>query len=316
MNVLVVDDNREMRNRIVADLEQSGLFCQIQQAKDGIDGYKKVSAMCPELILCDVEMPRMDGFKFLGMIRSNPQTNHIPVVMLTGIDNRSARLRGLAEGAKDFLQIPYDPDELIARIKLHLKAKQFEDELRKRNKELELLSSKDPLTGAFNRRYLNQALSSELMRAKRSGGALSLIMLDIDHFKMINDTYGHPAGDLVLQQVTVQLDQGLREYDVLIRYGGEEFLAILPDAELQEAELIAERLRQKILLLSLSGELAQTKITASFGVTSTSLNRPKTAEELLAQVDSALYQAKQQGRNQVVACLSGQLQPGMPQEIK
>lgn len=302
---LVLDDNRNTRRRIISDLKKSGLFHQITEAVDGLDGFKRVSENLPDLILCDIEMPRIDGLRFLQMVRSKEETRDIPVLILTGCTERSLRLKGLSEGANDFLLIPYDPEELIARVKLHLKSKQLEKNLKKRNMELELLTHKDPLTGAFNRRYLSMSLDSEIMRHARTGKALSLLMLDIDHFKGINDTYGHHAGDLVLQRVTKRLTEGLREYDLLARYGGEEFVVVLPETSPTEAETVAQRLLQGIRRLTFSDTLAGTAVTVSIGVTSHNGDPVINAEEILSRADTALYRAKQSGRNRVVISETG-----------
>lgn len=297
--ILVLDDNKNTRRKIISDLERSGLFQQILEADDGLDGFKQASTSQPDLILCDVEMPRIDGLRFLYMVRSKEEIKDIPILILTGCTERSLRIKGLSEGANDFIQIPYDPDELIARVKLHLKINQQEKDLKKRNTELELLSHKDPLTGVFNRRYMSMSLDSEIMRHARSGKDLSILMLDIDHFKKINDTYGHHAGDMVLQQVTKRLAEGLREYDLLARYGGEEFVIILPDTTLPEAKMVAQRLLKSIYKLTFPETLSGTAVTVSIGVTSHG-GGTTTTEALVAQADTALYRAKQSGRNRVV----------------
>jgi len=301
MSILVIDDNGETRGRIVRDLAGSGLFRDIHEAKNGLDGFRKVTELCPELILCDVEMPQMDGLKFLGMLNSKPETEAIPVLMLTCRDDRTVKLKVLAEGARDFIKIPYHPAELIARVSLHLKAKRLEDTLKSRNKELNMLSNKDHLTGAYNRRYLSHALDTELMRASRTGGVVSLLMLDIDHFKAINDNFGHYVGDQVLQQVTAGIGGALRDYDLLVRYGGEEFVAVLPGAKLSEATMVAQRLRQRIRKLTFAGMLTETVVTTSVGVACFPGADIRNAEALLAHADAALYQAKHCGRDQVVA---------------
>ena len=303
--VLVLDDNKNTRRKIVSDLERSGLFQQILEADDGLDGFKQTSERHPDLILCDVEMPRIDGLRFLSMVRSKEELKDIPILILTGCTAKSLRIRGLSEGANDFIQIPYDQDELIARVKLHLKINQQEKSLRKRNMELELLTHKDPLTGAFNRRYLNMSLDSELMRHARTGEELSILMLDIDHFKKINDTYGHHAGDLVLQQVTRRLTEGLREYDLLTRYGGEEFVIVLPMTRQSEAQMVAQRLLQSIRKLTFPDTLSGTTVTVSIGVTSHSGAKNVSSEELVSRADIALYRAKQSGRNRVISYDTG-----------
>lgn len=295
---LVLDDNRNTRRKIVSDLEESGLFNQIFEAADGLDGLHKVSIMLPDLILCDVEMPRLDGLKFLAAIRAKPETEHIPVLMLTSSSDRGVKLKGLTDGARDFIHIPYDPQELAARAKLHLNTKLREEILRKKNHELELLSNKDTLTGAFNRRYLNHILSVELLRAARTNGLISVLMLDIDHFKQINDTFGHQAGDHVLKRMTEEITASLRDYDLFFRYGGEEFVAMLPDTSLREARNVAQRICQRVHSLSFSDALANLRVTISIGVAAFPGMDVGTAEELLDYADQALYRAKTNGRDQ------------------
>lgn len=295
---LVLDDNRNTRRKIVSDLEESGLFNQIFEAADGLDGLHKVSIMLPDLILCDVEMPRLDGLKFLAAIRAKPETEHIPVLMLTSSSDRGVKLKGFTDGAHDFIHIPYDPQELAARAKLHLNTKLREEILRKKNHELELLSNKDTLTGAFNRRYLNHILSVELLRAARTNGLISVLMLDIDHFKQINDTFGHQAGDHVLKRMTEEITASLRDYDLFFRYGGEEFVAMLPDTSLREARNVAQRICQRVHSLSFSDALANLRVTISIGVAAFPGMDVGTAEELLDYADQALYRAKTNGRDQ------------------
>lgn len=296
---LVLDDNGGTRRQIVSDLEQSGLFNQIFEAADGLDGLHKVALTLPDIILCDVEMPRLDGLKFLAAIRSKPETEHIPVLMLTSSLDRGVKLKGLTDGARDFILIPYDPQELAARARLHLNAKRREEELRKQNQELELLSNKDTLTGTFNRRYLNHILNVELMRAARTDGLLSVLMIDIDYFKQINDTFGHQSGDHVLKRMTAEIADSLRDYDLLFRYGGEEFVVLLPDTSHREARNVAQRLCQKVHSIRFSDALANLRLTVSIGVAEFPGMDIGTAEELLEHADQALYQAKENGRNQI-----------------
>ncbi|SJZ56533.1 diguanylate cyclase (GGDEF) domain-containing protein [Trichlorobacter thiogenes] len=297
---LVLDDNGGTRRQIVSDLEQSGLFNQIFEAADGLDGLHKVALTLPDIILCDVEMPRLDGLKFLAAIRSKPETEHIPVLMLTSSLDRGVKLKGLTDGARDFILIPYDPQELAARARLHLNAKRREEELRKQNQELELLSNKDTLTGAFNRRYLNHILTVELLRAARTDSLVSVLMIDIDHFKQINDTFGHQSGDHVLKRMTAEIAACLRDYDLLFRYGGEEFVVLLPDTSLLEARNVAQRLCQKVHSIRFSDALVNLHLTVSIGVAEFPGMNIGTAEELLEHADQALYQAKENGRNQVI----------------
>jgi len=299
-SVLIIDDSEAVRDKIIKTLEPLDLFARFYQAEDGLEGFKKLLASPVDIILCDLEMPRMDGFKFLGMLKTRPEVSDTPVIILTGNEDRELKIKGLDQGACDFLTKPFDPEELVARMKVHLKIKHLQDDLKRTNELLLELSNTDHLTGLFNRRFLIEALDKELQRARRKDGMLSLIMIDLDHFKRINDSYGHMQGDVVLQKVALQLQKELRNYDVAARYGGEEFVAILPDTGLKEAYMVADRIRLSIQGMHLAGPMAVERITASLGVAVYPSPHYEDIDGLLRSADEALYQAKERGRNQVV----------------
>lgn len=265
-SILIIDDSEVIRTRIIDTLEPFNLFARYYEAEDGLDGFKKLLTSQVDLVLCDLEMPRIDGFKFLTMMKARPEFQDIPVLILTGMDDRELKVKGLGQGASDYITKPFDPEELVARVKVHLKIKHLQDDLKRSNELLLELSNTDHLTGLFNRRYLMEAMDKELQRAERKNGCLSLILLDIDYFKGVNDTYGHIQGDVVLQKVSQQLQKELRSYDIAARYGGEEFIAVLPDASLKEAAFVAERIRYAIEQLRFSGDISGISLTASLGV--------------------------------------------------
>lgn len=265
-SILIIDDSEVIRTRIIDTLEPFNLFARYYEAEDGLDGFKKLLTSQVDLVLCDLEMPRIDGFKFLTMMKARPEFQDIPVLILTGMDDRELKVKGLGQGASDYITKPFDPEELVARVKVHLKIKHLQDDLKRSNELLLELSNTDHLTGLFNRRYLMEAMDKELQRAERKNGCLSLILLDIDYFKGVNDTYGHIQGDVVLQKVSQQLQKELRSYDIAARYGGEEFIAVLPDASLKEAAFVAERIRYAIEQLRFSGDISGISMTASLGV--------------------------------------------------
>ena len=298
-SVLIIDDSDAVRERIIKTLESFNLFSRYYEAEDGLEGFKKLLASPVDIILCDLEMPRIDGFKFLGMMKSRPDLQDTPVIMLTGREDRELKIKGLEQGASDYITKPFDAEELVARVKVHLKIKNLQDDLKRTNELLLELSNTDHLTGLFNRRYLMDALAKEVQRSMRKGGNLSLIILDIDHFKMVNDQYGHLQGDLVLQKVAQLLQKELRNYDIAARYGGEEFVAVLPDAALEEAVFVANRMRTSVQSTKFSGELAQTSLTISLGVAQFSKEVCKTEDEFIKLADDALYRAKANGRNRV-----------------
>lgn len=306
-SVLIIDDSEAVREKIIRTLEPLDLFARFYQAEDGLEGFKKLLASPVDIVLCDLEMPRMDGFKFLGMLKSRPEVADTPVIILTGNEDRELKIRGLEQGACDFLTKPFDAEELVARMKVHLKIKHLQDDLKRTNELLLELSNTDHLTGLFNRRYLIEALDRELQRAQRRDGTVSLIMLDLDHLKRINDTYGHMQGDMVLQNTALQIKKELRCYDVAARYGGEEFVAILPDTSLKEAFMVADRIRLAIQGMRLAGSMAGERVTASLGVAGFPSPHYEEIDGLLRAADEALYQAKERGRNQVVVSDPGSI---------
>jgi two-component system cell cycle response regulator len=300
-SVLIIDDSDAVRERIIKTLESFDLFSRYYEAEDGLEGFKKLLSSPVDIILCDLEMPRIDGFKFLSMMKSRPDLQDTPVIMLTGREDRELKIKGLEQGASDYITKPFDVEELVARVKVHLKIKNLQDDLRRTNELLLELSNTDHLTGLFNRRYLMDALGKEVQRSLRKGGNLSLIILDIDHFKQVNDQYGHLQGDIVLQKVALLLQKELRAYDTAARYGGEEFIAVLPDASLEEAVFVANRVRTSVQANRFSGELSRLSLTISLGVAMFSKTDCTTVDCFIKQADDALYRAKANGRNRVEA---------------
>lgn len=298
-SVLIIDDSVTVREQIIRTLESFSLFTRYYEAEDGLEGFKKLLSSPVDIILCDLEMPRIDGFKFLSMLKSRPDLQDIPVLILTGMGDRERKIKGLEQGASDYITKPFDPEELVARVKVHLKIKKLQDELKRSNELLLELSNTDHLTGLFNRRYMMEALDKEVQRTVRKGGNLSLIMLDIDHFKLVNDSFGHLQGDVVLQKVALLLQKELRSYDCAARYGGEEFVAILPDSSLKEAVFVADRIRLSVQNTKFNGPLAQLNLSVSLGVSWFSTGQTTTVDGFIKQADDALYRAKSNGRNRV-----------------
>ena len=298
-SVLIIDDSDAVRERIITILESFNLFERYYEAENGLEGFKKLLSSPVDIILCDLEMPRIDGFKFLSMLKSRPDLQDTPVIILTGRDDRDLKIKGLEQGASDYITKPFDAEELVARVRVHLKIKNLQDDLRQTNELLRELSNTDHLTGLFNRRYLMEALAKEVQRNLRKGGDLSLIILDIDHFKQVNDTYGHQQGDSVLQKVALLLKKELRAYDTAARYGGEEFIAVLPDTTLEEAGCVADRVRSSIHASRFGGALSPLSLTVSIGVAKFSSPGCTTVDSFIKLADDALYRAKVNGRNRV-----------------
>jgi diguanylate cyclase (GGDEF)-like protein len=300
-NILIIDDSEKVREQIVQTLESVSLFDRYFQARDGIEGFKMlIERPETDLVLCDLEMPRMDGFKFIAMARSREELRNIPIIMLTAREARDLKIKGLEQGASDYVTKPFDPGELIARVRVQLKIKLLQDDLKKSNELLKELSNTDPLTQLFNRRYMMEVLEKEIHRTARKGSPISLILMDIDHFKKVNDAYGHQHGDAVLVNVAGLIRQHLRSYDVAARYGGEEFVVILPETPLDESMVVAERIRQGIQQVAFTGKLQQLKITISMGVAVYPAPGVDTIDDIIRVADEALYRAKAEGRNRII----------------
>jgi diguanylate cyclase (GGDEF)-like protein len=300
-SVLVIDDSKQLRTQILQILQRVSLFDHYLQATDGIEAFKLVLNSPVDLILCDLEMPRMDGFKFMAMLQTREELKNIPVIMLTGREDRDLKIRGLEEGACDYVTKPFDAGELVARVKVQLKIKGLQDALKQSNELLKQLSNTDPLTHLYNRRYLMEALDREYQRAVRKQSFLSLIILDIDHFKKVNDNYGHQEGDTVLAAVATLVKGMVRSYDVAARYGGEEFVVLLSETALPQAVTFAERCRCAVQEIAFAGKMSGLTITVSLGVATYPSARVDCVDSLFRQADEALYRAKQGGRNRVEA---------------
>ncbi len=298
-SVLIIDDSDAVREKIIKTLESFDLFARYYEAEDGLDGFKKLLSSPVDIVLCDLEMPRIDGFKFLSMMKSRADLQDVPVIILTGMNDRELKIKGLEQGASDYITKPFDPEELVARVRIHLKVKNLQDDLKRSNELLLELSNTDHLTGLFNRRYLMDVLDKEVQRSTRKGGNLSLIIIDIDHFKKVNDSYGHLQGDIVLQKVAVLLQKELRSYDIAARYGGEEFIAVLPDATIKEAAFVADRVRLAVQTAKFSGALSKLSLTISLGVALFAPPACSSVDTFINCADDALYRAKSLGRNRV-----------------
>jgi len=298
-SVLIIDDDPRVRNEVKQILNQVNFFDIYYEANDGIEGFKILLNKDVDLILSDVMMPGMDGFKFLSMKRARPEFNDIPVIMLTGAEDVKLKIKGLEQGASDYITKPFDPGELLARVKIHYNIKRLQEELKATNRRLEELSNTDGLTKLYNRRYFMELMELEFQRAHRYQSKFGYVMMDIDHFKEFNDNYGHLLGDRILYEIAQILQENLRVNDVVGRYGGEEFALFMPETDLKGALVVAERYRKRVEDFVLVGEGKKFKVTISLGVACYPHPGINSVDDLIRLADNALYKAKRNGRNRV-----------------
>jgi two-component system, cell cycle response regulator len=294
--VLIVDDSLVVRSVVRGWLEEQGHV--VTEVEDGASAIERCLAAPPDVVLLDIEMPGLSGHDVLTRLKSEPVVRDIPVVFLTNHASMEEVLQGLGGGAHDYLRKPFEPAELVARVGAAVRVKKLQDELRRRNDELDQISRTDALTGLFNRRHLEEQLRSHAASSRRHDHELGLILLDVDHFKAVNDTYGHPAGDDVLCELARRITGELRAEDVAGRWGGEEFLVILPGTDLAGTMKGGERIRSAVAAgpFHLTGRTVT--VTVSGGCSSKLGAGP---EDLVRAADTGLYEAKAAGRNRILA---------------
>lgn len=299
--ILIIDDSSAARAELRRALDEAGRYERVLEARDGIEGLRMLLAEPFDAVICDLEMPGLDGEKLLAAQRGRTGGGDLPFLFLTAQRDPERMARLLRGGACDIVQKPFHAAELLARLDLHLRLRRLQAELREKNATLARLSTTDAVTGLHNRRYVAEFLSLEVLRAVRYRTPLSVMLLDIDHFKQVNDARGHRIGDAVLQVVADTLRGGLRATDLAGRYGGEEFLVVLPQTGLAGAGMLAERVRGAIEATAIEvGTPAPLSVTVSIGVAELG-HAARSAEELVEHADSALYAAKDAGRNRVAA---------------
>jgi len=296
---LVVDDSPAMLRATVAVLELTGLFGGVLTADDGFSAMAVLRRQPVDIVLCDMHMRGCDGLRFLALKGAEPALVDIPVIMRTGDEGIDAMVQAFDLGAQDYIAKTAPIAELNARLSVHLKLKRVTDELRAQRARLEQLTRQDQLTGLANRRGLDEVLLREVSRSNRYARPMSIVMVDLDRFKDLNDRYGHLAGDHVLQQAAAVIRRSVRTQDLVARYGGEEIAILMPETPMEQAALVAERLRATLAGATFFWRDQELRVTASFGVVGTPSMPAHEPEELLRLADRALYRAKAQGRNRV-----------------
>lgn len=316
VRVLLVDDQLiivEAVRRMLAEQED----IEFHFTTDAREAISCANELQPTVILQDLVMPEVDGFELIRRFRNEEMLAHVPIIVLSAREDPKLKAHGFAVGANDYLVKLPDKLELLARVRHHSNAhihrlqrdqafrflRESQQKLAAANVELQKLAALDPLTGIANRRRFDETLVLEWQRGQRDKTPLSLLMVDVDHFKHYNDTYGHPAGDLALKKVAAVLTENLkRPADLVTRYGGEEFAIILPETDSAGAMSVAKDCLRHLENLGIENTKAAPHglLTMSIGVHTVVPHKPATWQELVAAADRALYAAKAEGRNRVI----------------
>ncbi len=306
LDVLVVEDDPSTREALEIAIQALGHTCRV--AADGDEAWRMLEAAHADVVISDWELPGLNGAELCRRIRSIEDGGYTYFILMTGFHDRAHLLEGMAAGADDYQKKPVDLDELEARlvsaarvVALHRRLAEREHELRRDSSQLWAASRTDRLTGVGNRLRMEEELSAAHSRAQRYGHRYSLAIVDVDHFKEFNDGFGHLAGDEALKQVAAALRDAIRSGDAIFRYGGEEFVVLLPEQPLADARSAAERMRADVEAYAIRRPEKGRTLTVSAGVAELDPTRDAGVEDWLARADQALYFAKGAGRNRVEA---------------
>ena len=298
MKVLIVDDTPANIDILARFLKQNGLDLSV--APDAEIALKVIAKNKPDLILLDVMMPGIDGYQLCEKLKSDDLTKGIPIIFITAKSEVEDLVKGFDVGGVDYIIKPFQQKEVVARVKNQLTTVKLIHEKNKLIEELDSISRIDPLTGVSNRRDMMEVLENEQFRYERYEKVFCLLMFDIDFFKKVNDQYGHDMGDFVLKKVSAVLKKKCRKVDFLARWGGEEFLIVLPETSLAGGERAAESMRKAIESEKIKFNDHEISVTMSIGVACQNEKEMK-LEELLKVADERLYKAKDSGRNRVIS---------------
>ena len=300
--ILVVDDDIVSRTVVQKYLTKAGF--EVLCANNGKEAMAIFNQQFCPIVVTDWMMPEVTGPQLCRMIRETKTDGYVYIILITSRDSKTDIVSGLEAGADDYLTKPIHQAELIARINTGVRILKLEKSLKRANDEIRLLSITDPLTGCFNRAYLGEQFPQEISRSQRYQHHLAVMLVDLDHFKKVNDTYGHQAGDRVLKGIAECLMGQVRaKVDWTVRYGGEEFLIILPETDCAGASIMAERVRMAVTHMRIQVAEIQIQVTASFGGACVDFRQKQnpivTMEDLIKKADEQLYRSKREGRNRV-----------------
>ena len=299
-SVLVLEDSALDLEKVRETLQRD--HNTVYSADTGAKALERALGTPLDLVVVSLTLLNEDGLRLCSQLRSHERTRQVPILLMVDDGDLVQVAKGLELGANDYVVKPVDRNELLARARTQIRRKRYQERLRSNYEQSLSMALTDSLTGVFNRRYVNAHLPRLLERAIDSHKPVSVLMFDIDHFKVVNDTYGHAIGDEVLREVSARASRNLRTFDLVARLGGEEFIVILPDTDGEAALIVAERLRSRIAdtPFAVSAGRGEINVTVSIGI-SIGGRLGDTAEGLVRRADEALYEAKRSGRNCVIA---------------
>ena len=297
--ILVVEDHAPTADRITSSLAREHTVGIVADPQDAL--FRAAEGRF-DLLIVSLDLQNYDALRLVGQIRSLERTRYLPILLVTNADQKARLLRGLDLGANDYLLRSSDKNEIVARVKTQVRRRRFTERLRDNVQQSMEFAVTDPLTGLYNRRYMESHAGSLVDRAAERNKPLSVLVIDIDHFKSVNDTYGHDAGDEVLREFSDRLRSCIRGIDLACRLGGEEFVVVMPDTDMGVASKVAERIRRRIAGEAFPIDRASRliDITISIGLAGR-IDAGDNATMLLKRADDALYRAKRSGRNRVVS---------------
>src|ERR687892_511995 len=295
LKVLVIEDHPDQRDLLAIVLQREGY--RVITAANGVEALEKLETENVQIALSDIMMPKMDGFELIKRIRSNAALKSIYLILITARIQEGDRVRGLDLGADDYITKPISFSELLARVRVGSRVVQYQQ-------HLEYQTQVDALTGLFNRRAFENKVEEEFERSKRYHHHLSLLILDIDNFKIINDTYGHHGGDTALVRISETLKEKTRQSVFPCRYGGEEFVLILPETDQESALQVASKVHEEIRSSTFGTPNRPFALTVSVGLSSTSSKHYSDWRQMLEDADQALYGAKNSGKDRIEICAS------------